>query len=122
VPSTVLRQRERHEYDLAVLYAAVDINVRQLERLLALMNAHVDVASQRVAILGLDFKPETVDVGNSRAILVIDSLRGRDVMVVAYDPVAVENMRARAPKVEYTSSAVDALVGASAALVVLTGR
>jgi UDP-glucose 6-dehydrogenase len=61
-------------------------------------------------------------VRNSRPIPVIADLRERDGKVVSYDPIAVENMRARAPKIEYTSSAVDALVGASAALVVLTGR
>ena len=105
-------------YEPRMLDAATEVNDRQPERLLALMDAHVDVAGQRVAVLGLAFKPGTDDVRNSRAIPVIEGLQERDAKVVAYDPVAVENMRERVPEIDYTSSAVDALDGASATLVV----
>ena len=105
-------------YEPQMLDAATEVNDRQPERLLALMDAHVDVAGQRVAVLGLAFKPGTDDVRNSRAIPVIEGLQERNANIVAYDPVAVENMRERVPEIDYTSSAVDALDGASATLVV----
>ena len=106
------------EYEPILLEAAVEVNERQPERLLALLDSHVDVAGKRVAVLGLAFKPGTDDVRESRAIPVVEGLLDRGAEVVAYDPVATENMRERFPDVEYAASAAEALSGASAAAVV----
>ena len=58
------------------------------------MDSHVDTTGKRVAVLGLSFKPGTDDIRNSRAIPVIEGLKARGADVVAYDPVAIENIRA----------------------------
>ena len=105
-------------YEPPMLDAAVAVNDGQPERMLELLDSHVDVAGERVAVLGLAFKPGTDDVRNSRAIPVIEGLRERGADVVGYDPVATENMRERFPDVDYANSAADALAGATAALVV----
>ncbi|WP_096391565.1 UDP-glucose 6-dehydrogenase AglM [Halopenitus persicus] len=105
-------------YDPALLNAAVEVNDRQPERLLELLDAHVDVANERVAVLGLAFKPGTDDVRNSRAIPVIEGLRERGADVVGYDPVATETMRERFPDLEYAADAAAALADAAAAIVV----
>ncbi|WP_284010335.1 UDP-glucose 6-dehydrogenase AglM [Haloarcula pelagica] len=109
--------RERG-YDPAVLSAAVELNDAQPGRLLALLDDHVDVAGKRVAVLGLAFKPGTDDIRNTRAVPVIEGLLDRGAEVVAYDPVATENMRDRYPDIEYADSAAAALKGASGAVVV----
>jgi UDPglucose 6-dehydrogenase len=49
---------------------------------------------------------------------VIEGLRERGAEVVAYDPVATDNMRDHFPDIAYAESAVAALNGASACLVV----
>ncbi|WP_277542914.1 UDP-glucose 6-dehydrogenase AglM [Haloarcula laminariae] len=105
-------------YDPAVLSAAVELNDAQPERLLALLDDHVDVSGKRIAVLGLAFKPGTDDIRNTRAVPVIEGLRERGAEVVAYDPVATENMRERYPDIEYADSAASALEGASGAVVV----
>lgn len=105
-------------YEPAMLDAATAVNDRQPDRLLSLMDDHVDVAGNRVAVLGLAFKPGTDDIRNSRAIPVIEGLQARGAEIVAYDPVAVENMRERFPDVEYTDTPEAALTEADAALVV----
>lgn len=105
-------------YEPAMLDATVEINDTQPERLLSLLDKHTDVAGKRVAVLGLAFKPGTDDVRNARAIPVIDGLQERGANVVAYNPVAVENMRDVFPDVEYATSAKGALDDASAALIV----
>lgn len=105
-------------YEPAMLDAAVEINERQPARLLSLLDDHVDVNGERVAVLGLSFKPGTDDIRNSRAILVIEGLRERGATVVAYDPVAIPEMRERFPDIEYADSAASALAGAHAAVVV----
>ncbi|MFC4447494.1 UDP-glucose 6-dehydrogenase AglM [Halorussus aquaticus] len=106
------------DYEPALLEAAVEVNEKQPDRLLDLLDVHLDPDGKRVAVLGLAFKPGTDDVRNSRAIPVIEGLRERGADVAAYDPVATENMRERFPDVEYASSAEAALDGAQGAVVV----
>ena len=105
-------------YEPSMLDAATEINDRQPARLLSLLDSHVDVANERVAVLGLSFKPGTDDIRNSRAVPVIGGLQARDAIVVAYDPVAVGNMRERFPDIEYADSPTAALEDAAAALIV----
>ncbi|WP_058365481.1 UDP-glucose 6-dehydrogenase AglM [Haloparvum sedimenti] len=107
-------------YDPAMLEAATAVNDRQPERLLDLLDDHVDVSGRRVAVLGLAFKPGTDDVRNSRAIPVIEGLLARGAEVVAYDPVATANMRERFSdgEVSYADSAAAALEDAAGAVVV----
>ncbi|KAA9398998.1 UDP-glucose/GDP-mannose dehydrogenase family protein [Haloarcula sp. CBA1130] len=105
-------------YDPAVLSAAVELNDAQPERLLSLLDDHVDVSDKRIAVLGLAFKPGTDDIRNTRAVPVIEGLQERGADIVAYDPVATENMRERYPDIEYADSAAAALEDASGAVVV----
>jgi len=106
------------DYEPLMLDAATEINDQQPKRLLSFMDDHVDVRGKRVAVLGLAFKPGTDDVRNSRAIPVIEGLQQRGAEVVAYDPIAAENMREHFPDIQYAESPAAALNGASAALVV----
>ena len=115
--NAIIRVAKDEGYDPAVLEAAVEVNDRQPERFLSLLDDHLDVGGETVAVLGLAFKPGTDDVRNSRSIPVIEGLRARDAAVVAYDPVASDNMREVFPDVTYADSAADALEGASACLV-----
>jgi UDPglucose 6-dehydrogenase len=105
-------------YDPALLEAAVEVNEKQPERMLDLLESHVDPADKQIAVLGLAFKSGTDDVRNSRAVPIMEGLKKRNAEVVTYDPVATENMRDHFPDVEYIDSAAGALDGAHAALVV----
>jgi len=105
-------------HEPSMLNAATEINDRQPARLLSLLDNHVDVTDERVAVLGLSFKPGTDDIRNSRAVPVVEGLTGRGASVVAYDPVATENMREQFPDIEYADSLGAALDCAVAALVV----
>ena len=105
-------------YEPLMLDATTEINDRQPARLLSLLDSHVDVADKRVAVLGLSFKPGTDDIRNSRAVPVIEGLQARGATVVAYDPVAADNMRKRFPEIRYVDSPQAALEDASAALIV----
>ncbi|WP_128225648.1 UDP-glucose 6-dehydrogenase AglM [Halobacteriaceae archaeon SHR40] len=105
-------------YEPKMLDATVAVNDEQPERLLGLLEDHVDVSGTRVAVLGLAFKPGTDDIRNSRAIPVIQGLLDRGADVVGYDPVASDEMREKFPDIEYADSPADALDGASGAVVV----
>ncbi|MFC6938691.1 UDP-glucose 6-dehydrogenase AglM [Salinirubellus sp. GCM10025818] len=116
--AALIAAAERAGYDPALLKAVVAVNDGQPGRMLGLAERHVDVEGSRVAVLGLAFKPGTDDIRHSRAIPLIEALRERGAEVVAYDPVAGENMRERFPDIEYADSAAAALDGAHLALVV----
>ncbi|MFC7058394.1 UDP-glucose 6-dehydrogenase AglM [Halovenus salina] len=106
--------------DPVVLDAVRERNDRQPEQMLELLADHIDIDGATVAVLGLAFKPGTDDTRNTRAVPVIEGVRERGGEVVAYDPVAVEDMRERYPSVEFEAAAspADALDGADGALVV----
>jgi len=80
-------------YDPELLDATVAVNDEQPRRLVALLEEHVALEGARIAVLGLSFKPGTDDVRKSRALDVIEQLRDRGAEIVAYDPVAIENVR-----------------------------
>jgi len=116
--SAIINAAYEAGYEPLMLDAAIAVNDRQPERLLGLLDDHVDVTGRRVAVLGLSFKPGTDDIRHSRAIPVIEGLQSRGAEVVAYDPVAIEEMRERFPDIEYAESATTALEGAHGAVVV----
>jgi UDPglucose 6-dehydrogenase len=116
--SAIAQHAREAGYEPRMLEAAIEVNDRQPERLLSLLDEHVDVAGKRVAVLGLSFKPGTDDIRNSRATPVIEGLQERGAAVVAYDPVAIESMRERFPDVTYAESAAAALEEAHGAVVV----
>jgi UDPglucose 6-dehydrogenase len=105
-------------YEPAMLEAAVEVNEVQPRRLLALLDDHVDVEGDRVAVLGLAFRPGTDDVRGSHAKPVVEGLQDRGAEVTAYDPLAADAMAAAYPDVEYADSAAEALEGARGAAVV----
>ena len=52
-----------------------------------------DLHDKKIAIWGLAFKPETDDVRESPALTIIKQLQDRDVNIMAFDPIAAENMK-----------------------------
>lgn len=104
-------------YEPELLDAAVAVNDEQPRRLVALLADHVDLEGARIAVLGLSFKPGTDDIRKSRALDVIDYLADRGADIVAYDPVAIENVRPNYPAIEYADSAEGALEGAGGAVI-----
>jgi UDPglucose 6-dehydrogenase len=102
----------------SLLRSVLDVNDRQPLRMVGLLEERIgDLAGKRVAVLGLAFKDNTDDIRESRAIPVIAELLRRGATVAAYDPLAVAPMRRVFPGIGYAASAVDALRGADACLV-----
>ncbi len=78
------------------------------------------VEGKVVAVLGLAFKPETDDMRDSTALVLVPQLVAAGATVRAFDPAAVANARPLLPAaVHYAESALDAAQGADC-LVLLT--
>lgn len=105
-------------YEPSLVEAALEVNDKQPVRLLDLLEKHIDLDGSRIAVLGLAFKSGTDDIRNSRAFPAIKGLQKRGADVIAYDPVAVENMREQLPDIAYAESAQEALNDVNGAVVV----
>jgi UDPglucose 6-dehydrogenase len=106
-------------YHFQLLSAVIDVNELQKRRVVQKLKAHLDsLAGQRIALLGLAFKPDTDDMRDAASLVLAARLQGEGAEVVAYDPVAAERAAELLPSVEMASTAMEALEGADAAVLV----
>jgi len=91
----VIRTASEHGMDLKILNAVEAVNDRQKSVLLDKIVAHFgeNLEGRRFALWGLAFKPNTDDMREAPARVLIAGLRARGATVVAYDPVAMEEAR-----------------------------
>ena len=91
-----------------------EINNQQLDRFLkAIRDSLWVLQEKRIAVWGLSFKPDTDDVRESVAVKLIQKLLAEGAEVVAYDPKAMENIRAMVPEVAARITLADSPVEAA---------
>ncbi len=107
--------------ELKIVKAALEANEDQKKRIFKKLSHLLDynLHKKTIAILGLAFKANTDDVRHSPATTLIEHLREHDVIIKAYDPVAMENMKKVIPDIMYAHSIEEALTDADA-VVILT--
>ena len=118
----LIKTADDNGYSLEVLKAVEKVNERQKEVLFKkLVKAFDgDLKGKSVASWGLAFKPETDDMRESTALVVIKKLLDAGCKVQAYDPEAMnECRRIIGDKIEYYENKYDALQNADA-LILLT--
>ncbi|CAN5835063.1 hypothetical protein BH11MYX3_BH11MYX3_06950 [soil metagenome] len=105
---------------LGIVDAAERANERQKrvlgERVLAHFGGKLD--GKRIALWGLAFKPETDDIRESPALVLIEQLRAAGANVVGYDPAAMANIKAQGVAIELVKDAYAAAAGADALVLV----
>jgi UDPglucose 6-dehydrogenase len=107
-------------YHFQLLTAVIEVNELQKRRVLGKLRLHLgpDLRGRRVALLGLAFKPNTDDIREASSLVLASRLLAEGVDVVAYDPAAIETTRRLLPSLTYARSALDALQGADACVLV----
>lgn len=118
----LIKTAERNGYEMRVLKAVEAVNERQkgilYDKLVRQMGG--DLAGKRVALWGLAFKPETDDMREATALVLIEKLTAAGAEVVVYDPIAMGECRRRVgDKVKYANDMYDAVLEADA-LMLLT--
>ncbi len=107
-------------YDFRLLKEVERINEEQIDYFFRKIKETLWILEdQKVAVLGLAFKPNTDDMRNAPAIKIIKRLQAEGAKVRAYDPKAMETAREDLPDIEYCSDPYQAAEGAEA-LVILT--
>jgi UDPglucose 6-dehydrogenase len=106
-------------YHFQLLNSVIEVNELQKRRVMAKLSKHLDsLVGKRVALLGLAFKPDTDDMREASSLVLAARLEGEGASVVAFDPVAQERGRELLPGVEMAASAMEAVEGADAAVLV----
>ncbi len=117
----LIKTAEQNGYPMQVLQAVEAVNERQkgilFEKLSKLFKG--DLQGKTVALWGLAFKPETDDMREAPALVLIDKLLSAGCTVRVYDPVAMNECRRRiGDKVIYAKDMYDATLDADALMMV----
>ena len=101
-------------YHLEVIEAVERVNERQKQIVFdKIQRLAGDLEGKTVAILGLAFKPETDDMREAPALVVIDKLLEAGARIRVFDPIAMDECRRRiGDKVTYCRDLYDAADGA----------
>ena len=113
-----------NNYHMEVIEAVERVNERQksivYDKLTSLMG---DAKGKTIALLGLAFKPETDDMREAPALVVIDKLLKSGATVRVFDPIAMPECKRRiGDVVTYTENLYDCAVGAEALLLMTEWR
>ncbi len=106
---------------MRVVSAVHAANEFQKTRLFTLTEAALggSTTGRRIAVWGLAFKPQTDDMRESPALVLIEMLRAAGAHVVAHDPAAMTEARRRlGDAIEFADTAYAALAGADALVIV----
>jgi UDPglucose 6-dehydrogenase len=110
-------------YHFQLLTAVIEVNELQKRRVVGKLEKHLgSLLGKRIALLGLAFKPDTDDMREASSLVLAARLQGEGAEVVAYDPVASERAGELLSAVEMAPSALEALDGADAAVLVTEWR
>jgi UDPglucose 6-dehydrogenase len=106
-------------YHFQLLTSVIEVNELQKRRVVGKLEKHLgSLIGKRIALLGLAFKPDTDDMREASSLVLSARLQGEGAEVVAYDPVAVERASEMLTSVEMAGSAMAALAGVDAAVLV----
>lgn len=117
----LIKTAEQNGYDMQVLHAVDAVNERQKGILFDKLYRHFDgrLDDKTVALWGLAFKPETDDMREAPALVLIDKLVKAGCRVRVYDPIAMDECARRlGDKVTYCKDMYDASLDADALMLV----
>ncbi|CAN5591706.1 UDP-glucose/GDP-mannose dehydrogenase family protein [soil metagenome] len=106
-------------YHFQMLTAVTEVNELQKRRTIGKLQKHLgSLVGRTVALLGIAFKPDTDDIRDATSLVLAGRLQGEGAQVRAYDPVAAERAREVLSGTTLCDSALEALDGADAAVLV----
>ncbi len=117
----LIKTADQNGYTLRLLKSVEDVNESQKSVLFNKLSKYFDgnLEGKTIAMWGLSFKPQTDDMREAPALVLIEKLIAAGTKVKAYDPVAMEESQRRIGDViEYAKDQYEALIDADALLIV----
>lgn len=118
---SLLHTAQEYGYQPRLLEAALAVNRAQRQIVIQKLQEKLLILKGRtIALLGLAFKPDTDDLRDAPSLQIAERLLQLGARVKTYDPIAMPACRAQHPglKMEYCESALGAVAGADAAVLV----
>ncbi|MEY2701777.1 MAG: hypothetical protein RLY43_410 [Bacteroidota bacterium] len=107
-------------YDFEILRAVEKVNAKQKLHLITKIKEQFnnDLQGKKLALWGLAFKPNTDDIRDAPALVIIDELIKIGASVTAYDPEAIPNVKSLiGDKIQYAINQYQALENADALII-----
>ena len=108
------------DFEFNVLRSVMEVNTRQKTILFPKIMNYFDgnIRGKNIAVWGLAFKPDTDDIREAPALYLINKLVESGAVITAFDPEAMENVRAQiGDKIQYAENEYDALKEADALVI-----
>ena len=108
------------QHHFAILDSVIEVNEKQKTVLFPKMEQHFDdnLKGKNIAVWGLAFKPDTDDIREAPALYMIEKLLAAGATVTAFDPEAMDNVKAKlGDSIAFASSMMEAAQGADALLI-----
>ena len=116
----LIKTADQNGYSMEVLKAVERVNEKQKSVLFDKLQKTYqgeDLKGKTIAMWGLSFKPETDDMRESTALVMIDKLLAAGCRIRVYDPIAMDECRRRiGDKVTYCRDMYDAVLDSDALL------
>ena len=118
----LIKTAQQNGYEMRVLQAVEEINEKQKAILFEKLLKHYggQLQGKTIALWGLAFKPETDDMREAPALVLIDKLLQQGCNIRVYDPAAMDECRRRlgSDTIYYAKDMYDAVLDADAMLLV----
>ena len=117
----LVQTAKTHNIDLSIVKTTISYNQKRKSKMAdkIIENLGNNLSSQKVAILGLAFKPGTDDMRDSPALEIIPRLLKEGITISAFDPEAMNEAKLLLSDIQFSDTMEDCLQGADA-LVILT--
>jgi UDPglucose 6-dehydrogenase len=109
------RLAQEKGYTFKILNSVIEVNEEQKLRMADKIEEKAGgLEGKTIGVLGLAFKPNTNDIRESSAIVIIQTLLRKGAKVKAYDPAAMEEARVLLPEIDFGKDAYDVAEGCDA--------
>ena len=117
----LVQTAKTHNIDLSIVKTTIGYNEKRKSKMAdkIIENLGNNLSNQKVAILGLAFKPGTDDMRDSPALEIIPRLLKEGITISAFDPEAMNEAKLLLSDIQFSDTMEDCLQGADA-LVILT--
>jgi UDPglucose 6-dehydrogenase len=116
----LIKSSDEVNYDFEILHAVEKVNTNQKIHLVEKIKAYFNdnLYGKHFALWGLAFKPNTDDIREAPALIIIEELTKLGATVTAFDPEAMPNVKLQiGTKIKYAENQYQALEGALALII-----
>lgn len=110
------RIAQEHGSPVRIIETVIEVNAAQKARMVGKIRKALggSEAGKKIAVLGLTFKPETDDMRDAPALMVLPALKEKGAEVVATDPHGMEEAKKYLPELTYVDEPYAAIKDADA--------